>query len=314
MTELLRRVTESGAFQGAITAVIVLAGVLVGLETDPALTERYGSTFHVLDRVILAIFIVEIAMKVGAEGSRPWRFFTDAWNVFDFVIVAACLLPFGSSSVTVLRVLRLMRVLRLVRALPKLQLLVNALLKSIPSMVYVTVLLGLLFYVYGVSGVFLFRGNDPVHFGSLGISMLSLFRVVTLEDWTDIMYIQMYGCDVYGYQGQRDLCTQPEAAPLLGAAFFVTFVLLGTMIMLNLFIGVIMNGMDEAQRESAAESEAGGAGGETLPVLHLQERMASIQTSIASLGAVIASLAETAAASEPPRESEEEGRGSPATR
>ena len=253
----LGRVAAAPLFQHAITGVILLAAVLVGVETYPSMVERYGIWLDWANRVVLLIFCFEIAVKLGSHGRNPLRFFQDGWNVFDFVIVAVCLLPVGGGSVTVLRVLRLLRVMRLVRALPKLQVLVNALLKSAPSMGYVTVLLSLVFYVYGVAGVFFFGGNDPVHFGSLGISLLSLFRVVTLEDWTDIMYIQMYGCDGYGYGGIESLCTASEPQFALGMAFFVSFVLLGTMIMLNLCIGVIMTGMDEAQQEQRALAEAG---------------------------------------------------------
>jgi len=101
-----------------------------------------------------------------------------------------------------------------------------------------------------VAAVFLFGGNDPVHFGNLAIAMLSLFRVVTGEDWTDVMYIQMSGCDKYGYDGMMELCTQPMSYPVFGALFFVSFMLLGAMVILNLFIGVIMSGMDEAEKEN----------------------------------------------------------------
>jgi len=147
-----------------------------------------------------------------------------------------------------LRLLRLLRVLKLVKALPKLQMLVNALLRSIPSMGYVSLLLLLLFYIYAVAAVTFFGENDPVHFKDLQTAMLSLFRVVTLEDWTDIMYINMYGCANYGYDGIIEKCTNSNAYPIGAALFFVSFVLLGTMIVLNLFIGVIMTGMDEAKR------------------------------------------------------------------
>ena len=120
-------------------------------------------------------------------------------------------------------------------------------------MVYVCLLLFMLFYIYAVLGVILFRANDPVHFGDLWTSFLSLFRVVTLEDWTDIMYLQMQGSDAYrGYnQSVAGLAMEPKAQPIVGAAYFVSFVLLGTMIMLNLVIGVVLNGMDEAQKEIA---------------------------------------------------------------
>lgn len=250
MAQLLRKIAESKQFQNFITVVILLAGVLVGIETYPRVLELHGDLLHLFDKIILGIFVVEVLVKMGAEGKRPWRYFYDGWNVFDFLIVAAAFMPIHAEYVTVLRLMRLLRVLKLVRALPKLQLLVSALLKSIPSMGYVSLLLLLLFYVYGVAAVFMWGHNDPVHFGNLQVSMVSLFRAVTLEDWTDLMYIQMYGCDHYGYDSNPQLCTQPAAHPVGGAAFFISFVLLGTMIILNLFIGVIMNGMDEAQQDA----------------------------------------------------------------
>lgn len=254
MSETLRRIAESAAFTNFITAVIVLAGVLVGIETDAQLVHEWHTLLLTLDRIVLAIFIVEIVVKMGAEGSRPWRYFRDPWNVFDFSIVAVALIPGAGQYAVVLRLARLLRVLKLVRVLPKLQLLVTALLKSIPSMFYVTLLLLLLFYVYGVAGVFLFGANDPYYFGSLGISLLSLFRIVTLEGWTEILYIQFFGCASYGYGDMAELCTAPTPQPLLAVLYFISFVLLGTMIILNLFVGVIMNGMEEAHREAVEES------------------------------------------------------------
>ncbi len=114
----------------------------------------------------------------------------------------------------------------------------------------------MLFYVYAVLGVYLFRGNDPVHFQDLSTALLTLFRVVTLEDWTDVMYIQMYGSEAYPNYAdfaQAHLREASRAMPVLGAAFFVSFVMLGTMIMLNLFIGVIINSMSEAQADRESE-------------------------------------------------------------
>jgi len=266
MVDKLKQIAESTWFQSFITIVIVLAGVLVGIETYPELAHRYHPAIHLADQVVLWIFVAEVIIKMGAEGRRPWRYFLDPWNVFDFIIVAACFLPFEGQAVTVLRLLRLLRVLKLVRALPKLQILVGALLKSIPSMGYVSMLLLMLFYIYAVAAVFMFGKNDPIHFENLEIAMLSLFRVVTLEDWTDVMYINMYGCDRYGYdEASIKACTEPQAMPLAGAFFFVSFVLFGTMVILNLFIGVIMTGMDEAQAEAAREYNEEKRAAGTLP-------------------------------------------------
>lgn len=252
------RISNSTLFQSLIIAVILLAGVVVGIETYESTSPKVRDIAHVLhfvDNIILAIFTIEVFIKVLAQGKDPLNYFKDPWNIFDFSIVAVCYLAFVMPSIdagfiAVLRLARILRVFRLVTALPQLQLLVGAMLKSIPSMVYVGILLGLLFYIYAVMGVFVFGTNDPVHFSTLHKSMLSLFRVVTLEDWTDIMYINMYGCDhaIWGY-GQESGCVHPKANPLIGALFFVSFVLIGTMIVLNLFIGVIMNAMDEVREE-----------------------------------------------------------------
>lgn len=250
MVQLFRSIAESHRFQNLVTAVILIAGVIVGLETSPEIIGRIGGPLHFIDKVILAIFTIEAVTKIGAEGRRPWRYFCDPWNVFDFLIVAVCYMPVAGQYVAVLRLARLLRVLKLVRALPKLQVLVGALLKSIPSMGYVALLLSLLFYVYSVAGVFIFGQNDPRHFGSLPIAMVSLFRLVTGDAWTDVMYINMFGCERFGYQDFASMCTHSTAHPTFGAIFFISFMLLGSMVILNLFIGVIMGGMEEARAEN----------------------------------------------------------------
>jgi voltage-gated sodium channel len=215
----------------------------------------------IFDGFILIVFIIEAAFKILAEGKKPLNYFKNPWNVFDFLIVVACLLEpifnLGGEFLPVLRLARILRVLRLVTAIPKLQLLVSCLLKSLPSMFYVSILLFLLFYIYGTLAVFFYGENDPIHFRNLQSSILTLFRVVTLEDWTDVMYINMYGSDSYGYS-DADLSKwlpTPSDSPLGAAIFFVSFVLIGTMIVLNLVIGVIMNSMDESNKEMAIQQE-----------------------------------------------------------
>jgi len=230
---------------------------------------------------------------MGAEGSKPLNYFKDPWNVFDFLIVAVCLLPIEGQFVAVLRLARILRVLKLITAVPKLQILVGALLKSIPSMFYVSILLSLLFYVYAVMATFMFKGNDPLHFGSLEMSMLSLFRVVTLEDWTDVMYIQMYGSDTYAYpsaeelKGFTDLPVTPEAYPLFAPIFFGSFVLLGTMVMLNLFIGIIMTGMDEARAEEEdkirKDKDAENPKSIDEEIENIEEQLEQLQSSLSTL-------------------------------
>ncbi len=246
-------ITGSPVFQRIVVTVIILAGVIVGLGTFQSVQQQYGVWLDWLDRVILALFTIEIFLKMLALLPRPLDFFRDGWNNFDFVIVAVCFLPFGGFYVSALRLFRLLRVLRLITVIPRLQTLVSAMLKSLPSMGYVILLLFLLFYVYAVLGVMLFRENDPVHFGNIWIALLSLFRVVTLEGWVDLMYLQMWGSDQYdGYNQPTDgLPFQPQAQPFIAVLYFVSFVFVGTFVMLNLVIGIIINSMDEAQRETA---------------------------------------------------------------
>lgn len=262
MIKPLERFVEHGLFQWSITGVIVLAAVVIGFETYPGVVEEYGSILHTIDNIILGIFIVEIVLRMIAYGQKFPAFFLDGWNLFDFSLVTinvvALIIGLDGQMVVILRLIRLLRVVRLIRVLPKLRLLVSALLRSLPSMLYVAILLVMIFYIYAVAGVFLFGSNDPGQFGDLQSSLLSLFRIVTLEDWTDIMYTQMYGCEAYPSQIPSE-CTQPMAMPVLGAGYFVSFVLFGTMIILNLVIGVIINAMQEAtdaedRRQAALEA------------------------------------------------------------
>ncbi len=254
MSRLLRQISEHSIFQAIVIAAILVAGVTVGLQSDTDIEHRYGHWLEALDSLILTLFTIEILIKIGAEGQRPWRYFQQGWNVFDFVIVAVCYLPLEGGFLTILRLARLLRIVRLVHFLPKLQVLVNAMLKSMPSMGYVSLLLGLVFYVYAVMGVFLFSDNDPVHFDDLGTALLTLVRLVTLEDWTDVMYTQIHGCAIVGYGMNEELCTHSNGRPFVATIYFVSFVLLGTMVLLNLFIGVIMSSMEEARSESGVPS------------------------------------------------------------
>ena len=285
--DFCRRIVEAPWFTGFIITVIVFAGILVGMETSASLMAELGSTIEVLNNIVLYIFVAEIVLKMTAAAPKPWRFFCDGWNVFDFLIVAVCFVPFGGGFAPVLRLFRLFRTLRLVSVIPRLQLIVSALLRCLPSMFYVSILLFLVFYIYAVAGTMLFGANDPVHFGGLWTSMLSLFRVVTLEDWTDVMYLQMFGSDVYeGYnQSIGGQVLVPKAQPFLGAFYFVSFVLVGTMIMLNLVIGVIINGMDEAQKEVADRRlhELLSQGGEGGDQIQREARIANLRKKVAEL-------------------------------
>jgi len=261
MSSICSKIANSSFFQRFIIATILLAGIVVGAQTYKNFAIENAKFLQTLDHLVLIIFTLEALIKILAEGNRPLNYFKNPWNIFDFAIVTACLLePFihiGGAFLPVLRLARILRVLRLVSAIPKLQLLVSCLLKSLPSMFYVSILLFLLFYIYGAMAVFLFGENDPIHFRNLQTSILSLFRVVTLEDWTDVMYINMYGSDAYGYSANDLKKWNPTSSesPIGAAFFFVSFVILGTMIVLNLVIGVIMNSMDESNAEMSIKQE-----------------------------------------------------------
>lgn len=249
MLDRIRKIVNSSGFQLFIIAAIIVAGILVGLETVPEIAERYALQMYVLDRIIIWIFVGELILKLAAEWPKSWHYFRDGWNILDFAIVVACFLPIDNNYVLVVRMVRLLRVLKLLRALPKLQLLVSALLKSLPSMSYVALLMTLLFYIYGVAGTFMFGKNDPLHFGSLGASMLSLFQMATLEGWIELMDIQVYGCDRVGYEGGlADFCQNPATSPM-SPLFFVSFIMLGAMIIINLLVGVMITSLEEANQE-----------------------------------------------------------------
>lgn len=250
-------IVEKPKFSEFVTYVIILAGVVVGLQTDASVNQVAGTYLQVVDIIILTVFTIEVVLKIVAEGFEPLRYFHSGWNSFDFVIVVGSFLPGSGSFLTVLRLLRLLRVLKLVKSLPQLQVIVSALLKGLGSIGYIGIIMLLVYYVFAIVGIILFRDNDPWHFGTLHFSMITLFRCATLEDWTDVMYINMYGCDSYGYdyykiQGYTCIHT-PQ--PVLSAAYFTIVVIIGALVLITLFIGVVTTSMEEATQEMNAELE-----------------------------------------------------------
>ncbi len=231
MTGFAQRIVASRSFHTTIIGVILMVGVLAGLETNAAIVASHGTLLRALDVFALTAFVVEIVLKLAAHGRRPLDFFRDGWNVFDFLVVVLCLLPWDSQFAVVLRLVRTLRLLRLVSALPKLQLLVGALVKSFSSMGYVGLLLSLVLYIYAITGVHLFGAHDKAHFGSLSLAFFTLFQTITLDDWK-FLFDSAKG-----------------SSPAVAAVYFISFILLGTMIMLNLFIGIIMNSMEEMHSE-----------------------------------------------------------------
>lgn len=253
MSTLVKSIVDANWFQKSILILIILASIIVGLETSESIIQKYGRLLYILDKIIIYAFTFEAILKMLQYGKKFYLYFTDPWNVFDFLIVAVFFIPGDYHFAAVLRLARILRILRLVSVVPKLQLLVRALLKSIPSMVYVSLLLGIHFYIYAVLGVFLWSKNDPSHFSDLPTAFVTLFRVITLEDWTDIMYVNMLGSDKVPFEQISSIPAEPSASPVAAAIYFISFVVFGTMIMLNLFIGVIINSMNEAQKDILRE-------------------------------------------------------------
>ncbi len=271
MSQFCQSIVKNKWFSAFIIFMILVTGVLVGLETDKEIATTYSELFTSLQHFILFIFTVEMVLKIAAEGSRPWRYFFSPWNLFDFFIVVTGMFDLmltmnatnaeNTAFLPVLRLFRLVRLLRVIRVLrlisifDELQLIIGTLFKSIPSIGYVGMFLMLLFYIYGVLGALLFGDNDPVHFGSLSQSMLTMLGIVTLNEWSTVMRSNFYGCNIFGYDTEslKPLCTAPEAHPIASSLFFVSFACLGTMIMLNMFIGVITNNITKVRESQEAE-------------------------------------------------------------
>lgn len=221
---------ESAPVQRTIIALIVLNAVVLGLETDASVMERFGSLLKLADHLVLAVFVLEIATKMFAFRSG---FFKNPWNLFDFTVVAIALVP-TSGPLAVLRALRVLRVLRLISVVPRLRFVVEALLRAVPGIASIGALMLLLFYVFAVMATGMFGANFPEWFGGVGASMYTLFQIMTLESWS--MGIV------------RPVMEQHPYAWL----YFIPFILVATFTMLNLFIGIIvdtMQSMHGAQHE-----------------------------------------------------------------
>ena len=231
------RLTKSNGFEYFIVALILANAVLLGVETLPRVMNGFSHWVEIGHKVTLGVFIVEAALKIFARWPRPQNYFRDGWNIFDFSIIVLSLVPATGSFAIIARMARLLRLLRLVSAVPELRLIVATLVRSIPSMLHIVALMSLMVYVYAIIGWQLFHEHDPEHWRNLGIALLSLFRVVTLEDWTDIMYKAM------------------EYHPLAWI-YFVSFVIFGTFVVINLFIAVVINNLDEAKQERLRKLES----------------------------------------------------------
>lgn len=228
----LKALVESSRFQNFIIAVIVINAITLGLETSPTVIAAAGSALVMLDRVALAIFVLEIVLKLVVYRHN---FFRSGWNVFDFLIVGVTLLPVGE-GVSVLRALRILRALRLISVVPSMRKVVNALLRAVPGMSSVLTLLLLVFYVAAVMSTKLFGASFPDWFGTIGESFYTLFQVMTLESWS--MGIVRPVMEAYPYAW----------------IFFVLFILLTTFAVLNLFIAIVVDSMSAVEHAEQAQT------------------------------------------------------------
>lgn len=254
-----RRIADDSRFQYFIIGVIVVAAILIGVETSPALTRNYAGLIAAVEIAIQAVFVVEIAIRLLAYWPRPLAFFANGWNIFDFAVVAASLLPQAGAFAMVARLARLMRVTRLISMFPELRLIIGTMVRSIPSMGHVIVLLGMLLYVYAVLGFHFFREADPAHWASLRTALLTLFQMLTLEGWVEIQ--------------AAVLGTYPWAW-----IYFSSFVLVAVFVVVNLFIAVVINNLESVKHEQQAEADRANSNHELLAAITaLQERLSDLE-------------------------------------
>jgi len=273
----LRALVEHPRWEKTILTIIVLNAITLGLETSGSVMAQVGPLLLTLDKVFLTIFVAEIALRLLAHGARFWR---DGWSVFDFLVVAVALIP-ATESLSGLRALRILRVLRLISAVPSMRRVVSGLIRAIPGMGAVVMLLALIFYVFSVMATMLYGDNFPQYFGTIGESAYSLFQIMTLESWSESIV--------------RPVLDEHPLAWL----FFIPFILMTSFAVLNLFIGIIVDSMQEQARErlEAMQEQSHADAEQTLSAVDkehdwqarefrkLLEELRSVRAEVASLRA-----------------------------
>lgn len=231
-----QRLKENRTFEFFVILIIIISALEIGAKTY-ALSENALKLTLFLDVFITLFFLVEIVIRFIAEPNKK-AFFKSGWNVFDTLVVMISLIPINDSEMALLaRLVRVFRVLRMVSVVPELRILINSLLKAMPQLGYVMLLMFIIFYIYAAVGSYLFQAINPVLWGNIAISMLTLFRVMTFEDWTDIQYETM------------------EVYPL-SWIYYLTFIFLTAFAFLNMVIGIVVNVMeDEHAKAKALEQE-----------------------------------------------------------
>jgi voltage-gated sodium channel len=244
MRDRIKTLVTSRTWEYWIIGIIVLNAVTLGLETSSSAMALAGPLLLTADKIILAIFVGELVLRLFAHGPR---FFKDPWSLFDFSIVAIALMP-ASGSLSVLRSLRILRALRLISVVPSLRRVIGGLVAALPGMGSIMVLMALVFYVFAVMATKLYGGAFPEWFGDIGLSLYTLFQIMTLESWS--MGIVRPVMDVYP----------------LSWLFFVPFILCTAFTVLNLFIGIIVSAMQE-EHEAEADANRQAIHDETAQIL-----------------------------------------------
>ncbi len=263
------RIADSARFQNFIMGVIVANAVTLGLGTYDFSTEA-DSVLSTLDDVFLGIFVVELAIRIAAFGTRPQDFFKDGWNLFDFIVIGLAFTPGIRDNITLLRLARLLRVVRLVSVMPDLRILVRAMTRSIAPITSLAVLTLLLMYVYGMVGYILFHEEDPEQWGNIGQAMLSLFQILTLEGWNSFL----------------------EAGQAIHAwswIYFVSYVLIASFLVINILIAIIINSMEEvsaAERAEIDEELATSDGSVAQRLAEIRHALDKLETQLIEGGAV----------------------------
>jgi voltage-gated sodium channel len=229
-----RRIIDSSWFSVLVFAIILANATVLGIETYSGIAERWHGPLKLVEHFFLAAFTTEIALRASAHADRPKDFFRDPWNVFDLVVVVLAFLPVARENATVLRLLRLARVLRAARFLPQLRIVIIAVGKSLPGTASFLLVGALLLYVYSMVGWVFFADDDPERYGSIGRSALTLFLLMTLDGLGDAVH---NGLEISRWS----------------IVYYASYVLLGSFVLVNLLIGVVLNSLDEAR---TAEDEA----------------------------------------------------------
>ncbi|MEZ5480407.1 MAG: ion transporter [Thiolinea sp.] len=229
--EKLEKLKANRLFELFVISVIILSALLIGVHTyeDRILSATTLRILGILDFGVTLFFLAEILVRFLAEKNKR-DFFKNGWNVFDTVIVAISLIPINNAEMAVLgRLIRIFRVLRMISIIPELRMLLNSLLKALPQLGYVLLLLFIIFYIYAAVGSILFETVNPELWGNISISMLTLFRIMTFEDWTDVMYETM---------------SHPDGSPF-SWLYYLSFIFFTTFAFLNMVIGIVVNVMEE---------------------------------------------------------------------